>query len=490
MARVKQVREKYTKEGEYYGITLPEFKHLKVTVETKVYTVKSNDEVIQHDENFSIRIDINGILKSELLKLNEALNAAVERTLYINRNEFFSYYTYDISKEEGIAKFNKILKTLTDFDNQYSAEELINLDEQNELIAMFKSGEVKDNFLSINYSEEKEKFYIVALDRVEMDEYRRLARNAQETDKVKFTFLDDIHPKLKNKTCFIYSKNDYDFIQKEVNKLIINKEKTIEANKDKISSSKDMYTALNYDKNNWAGFFIEFSEEEQGFYFYLKGYKQKSNYRSMYERFSSLENLVREMVVIQSKVDTLNIEDQVGKHPFKIRLNKPFESSVSNEIIPEVTIIKEKTKRLRWFVPIDSYPELKLIHDKYIQNEHFFTKKVHKQQLNSGSSDFCPTVSDLGNCYLYFSKDVSEPNNYIELSLPEFKDIRAILSEKDIYGENEKVWEHNLYNATKELFEPNTSMEHILSEAYRRAELKYTLETMGKPERLSKKKKI
>ena len=490
MSRIKQVKEKYTKENEYYGIGVPELKHLNVHVETKVYTVKSDEEILHHDENFSVKIEVKNILKSELLKLNMALNEATGRTLYLNRSEFFSYYTYDVDKEEGIIVFNKIMKVLSDFDKNYNIENIINIDEQNELISMFKSGEVKNDFISINYSEEREEFYIIALDRIETDDYRKFARNAKQTDKIKFTFLEDIYPKMKNKTCFIYSKNDYEFIQKEVNSLIENKNRAIDENNIKIENLKEQYLSLNYDKNNWAGFFIEFSEEEQGFYFYLKGYKQKSTYRSLYERFSSLENLVREIIVIQDRVNCLKIEDEVGKHPFKIRVNKPFESILSNEVIPDVTILKEKSKRLKWFVPIESYPELKLMHTNYMKNEKFFTKKFHKQILNIGTKSFVPFVNDSGNCYLYFSKNVEEPNGYIELSLPEFKDLKGLLSEKDIYEENIRDWDENLYQATKSLLDVGALKDTVISEAYRRAELKYNLDYINKPERLTRKKKI
>lgn len=490
MARIKQEKTKYTKEGEFRGVTVPEFKNIEVKVISTIYSVKKGDEVLIHDENFNINISVKNIIKSEIVNLNEKLNEATGRNLYVNRNEFFSYYTYDISKEEGLMKFNKILNVLTDFDKNYNISNLINVDEQNELIQMFnKNGAVKDDLLMINYSQDREQFYIVALDRVEMDEYRRLAKNANQTDKIKFTFLEDIYPKMKNKTCFIFHKNDYDFIQKEVNNLLVNKKTKISENKDKIQTDKEKYEALNYDKSNWAGFNIEFSEEEQGFYFYLKGYKQKNNYRYA-ESFSSLEDIVREIVVIQERVDTINMEDEVGKYPYKIRLNQPFLSNIYDEVIPEVKILKEKSKRLKWFVPIESYPELKLISDAYLKNEEIFTKKFVKQELDVGTRNYVPVVSDLGNCYLYFGKDVGCPTGYIELSLPEFKNIKSLLEEKESFERQSRIWEEGLYLSTKSLLEVGTAKEIVVTEAYRRAELKYKLDGVDGNKKVSQRKKI
>ena len=74
--------------------------------------------------------------------------------------------------------------------------------------------------------------------------------------------------------------------------------------------------------------------------------------------------------------------------------------------------------------------------------------------------------------------------------MPEFKDLKGLLSEKDIYEENIRDWDENLYQATKSLLDVGALKDNVISEAYRRAELKYNLDNTNKPERLTRKKKI
>ena len=74
--------------------------------------------------------------------------------------------------------------------------------------------------------------------------------------------------------------------------------------------------------------------------------------------------------------------------------------------------------------------------------------------------------------------------------MPEFKDLKGLLSEKDIYEENIRDWDENLYQATKSLLDVGALKNTVISEAYRRAELKYNLDNINKPERLTRKKKI
>lgn len=496
--KIERIQEQ--KENAFYEAKVPEFKHLTVKVNTKIKTEKKGDELLSYKEDFTINIEINDIIKSKVIELKKELESICRRTLYLNSGKYFSYYTYDMEEEEKKVRFKAIIDCLQNFEKNYKPEELINIKEQQEFLSLFNAEnnyriEYKD--LMIVYLENQNLLAIIAKEYLGKEEYIKLVNPSISRDKVKFTILADfLEKKYLNKAAFIYSINDYDFVKSQVKSLEERKDIREKQEILAVINDKDKFEALNYSKKNFANFFIEFNEEKKGFYFYLLGYKQKSTYGRYSDYLSSLEEIVKEIVVVQDRKSDLKkeeFEEYIKKFPYKVREEKIFSASLNGEIIPEVEIIKDKSERMRWFVPVSSYNELKIIRDSFIKNEKLFIKKVMPANYQFSQKIYSPypIIDENGDCYIAFSKKLGVFDKQIQLSFPEFKDFKALMSEKSQHAPYlELLWNEKLYYSSKHLSAEGADMDKVLEDSYRRAELRYSLEEIDGNKKVAKKRKI
>lgn len=494
--KIEKINE--IKNTDFYGQVIPDLKHLTATVKTKIKKSILGEEIISYEENFEINININDVHKSKALELKEALEKICKREMYLYQNKFFSYYTYDLEEEEKKKRFSDIVNCITSFDSEYSVENLIDVKDQEKFLNRMKND---GNIIHTNdyiyvYVEEKNILAIVAKTFLGNDKFTELVKSSVARDKVKFTDLVDVlDKKYLNKTAFIYTMFDYKMIESKLNEeMILEKEKKVEDG-DIISSNKIKFEEMNYSKKNWANFFIEFDEVEQGFFVYLAGYKEKASYNRFSGTFNPLEKLVRELVVINDVKNRMGeeilreeeLEEYKKTLPFKAKKRNIYVATLYNNIIPELDINQEKSKRMRWFVPVSSYKELKMLRDKYMLYEHIFTKKLEKMEYEENVSPdlLTPFINDIGECSLFVSKG-GESLHYINLTLPEFNEIKAAYTFfDDSFADNQKEWDRNLEKAVSKYSDTG---KDILENAMRRAELKHMLSEKELP--VKRKKKI